>query len=213
MPNCLTDELLARLLDGQLTMDERSHMHGHIEECARCAALVAAVIHKGSSGGDTPSPDSTASFSRTSLPAAGWRPPAAFDEFRLMHPLGQGAMGVVYLAEDTRLGRQVAVKFIAAHQPGARALERFRNEARAIAKLQHRNVVTVFRTGEVGGHPFIVSEYVEGQTLSQLPLPQPWRRVLGLGIGLARGLAEAHEQQVLHRDIKPSNVCSPRAAR
>ncbi|ATB40889.1 putative serine/threonine protein kinase [Cystobacter fuscus] len=208
MSKCLTDELLARLLDDQLTVEERSRVHRHIDECAPCHALVAAVVHNGSSRGDPglSPPASTESFSRTSLPVPGWRPPAAFDEFRLVRPLGKGAMGIVYLAEDTRLGRQVAVKFIAAHQPGIRVLERFQNEARAIAKLQHPNVVTVFRTGEVGGHPFIVSEYIEGQTLSQLSLPLPWRRVLGLGIGLARGLAEAHEQQVLHRDIKPSNV-------
>ncbi|WP_395849828.1 protein kinase [Cystobacter fuscus] len=208
MSKCLTDELLARLLDDQLTVEERSRVHRHIDECAPCHALVAAVVHNGSSGGGpgTSPPASTESFSRISLPVPGWRPPAAFDEFRLVRPLGQGAMGIVYLAEDTQLGRQVAVKFIAAHQPGIRALERFQNEARAIAKLQHPNVVTVFRTGEVGDHPFIVSEYIEGQTLSQLSLPLPWRRVLGLGIGLARGLAEAHEQGVLHRDIKPSNV-------
>jgi formylglycine-generating enzyme required for sulfatase activity len=208
MSKCLTDELLARLLDSQLTEDERSRVHRHIDECTPCHALVAAVIHNGASGGDprAPHPASTESLSRTSLPAPGWRPPVAFDEFRLVRPLGQGAMGIVYLAEDIQLGRQVAVKFIAAHQPGTRARERFQNEARAIAKLQHPNVVTVFRTGEVGDHPFIVSEYIEGQTLSQLSLPLPWRRVLGLGIGLARGLTEAHRQRVLHRDIKPSNV-------
>jgi formylglycine-generating enzyme required for sulfatase activity len=133
-------------------------------------------------------------------------PPATFDEFRLVRPLGQGAMGVVYLAEDTKLRRQVAVKFIASHQPGARARERFQKEAQAIAQLKHPNVVTVFRTGEIGDHPYIVTEYLEGKELNKLTLPLPWRRALGLGLGLARGLAAAHKAGVLHRDLKPSNA-------
>jgi predicted Ser/Thr protein kinase len=135
-----------------------------------------------------------------------WLPPVEFDEFRIERVLGRGGMGVIYLAHDTSLGRPVAVKFIASKHPGPESRARFETEARAIARLQHPNVVTVFRVGEVEGRPFIVSEYVVGQSLSQLPLPLPWRRVLTLGLGLARGLAAAHRQGVLHRDIKPSNA-------
>ena len=122
-------------------------------------------------------------------------------------------MGVVYLAQDTTLDRHVAVKFIAAHQPEPRVREYFETEARAIARLQHPNVVTVFRVGEVDGHPYIVSEYVDGQSLAELALPVPWRRVLTLGVGLARGLAAAHRQGVLHRDLKPSNALVTETAR
>ncbi|AKJ00817.1 Putative serine/threonine-protein kinase pknL [Archangium gephyra] len=129
-----------------------------------------------------------------------------FDEFRLERVLGRGGMGVVYLALDTSLDRRVAVKFIASSQPEPWARAYFETEARAIARLQHPNVASVFRVGAVGGHPYIVSEYVVGQSLAELPLPVPWRRVLTLGVGLARGLAAAHRQGVLHRDLKPSNV-------
>jgi hypothetical protein len=115
-------------------------------------------------------------------------------------------MGVVHLAQDTSLERLVAVKFIASEQPTPWVRAYFETEARAIARLQHPNVVTVFRVGEVEGHAYIVSEYVVGQSLAELPRPVPWRRVLSLGLGLARGLAAAHRHGVLHRDIKPSNA-------
>ncbi|WP_224367228.1 bifunctional serine/threonine-protein kinase/formylglycine-generating enzyme family protein [Hyalangium versicolor] len=135
-----------------------------------------------------------------------WTPPMEFDEFRLEKLLGQGGMGIVYLAQDVSLGRSVAVKFLASSEPDPTVLEYFDTEARTIARLQHPNVVTVFRVGSVGGHPYIVSEYVVGRSLSQLPRPLPWRRVLSIALGLARGLAAAHRQGILHRDVKPSNV-------
>ncbi|WP_240360507.1 serine/threonine protein kinase, partial [Pyxidicoccus caerfyrddinensis] len=115
-------------------------------------------------------------------------------------------MGVVFLAHDTSLDRRVAVKFMAASQPDAWVRENFATEARALARVQHANIVNVFSVGEVDGRPYIVSEYVVGQSLAELPLPVPWRRVLSLGVGLARGLSAAHRQGVLHRDLKPSNA-------
>jgi formylglycine-generating enzyme required for sulfatase activity len=115
-------------------------------------------------------------------------------------------MGVVYLAHDTELERPVAVKFIADSNPKPWVLEYFEGEARSISRLQHPNVVRVYRTGKVDGHPYIVSEYITGRRLADLPLPVPWRQALVLGLGLARGLAAAHRQGVLHRDIKPSNA-------
>ena len=84
--------------------------------------------------------------------------------------------------------------------------EQFLNEARAAARLQHPNVVSVYRVGEIDGHPYIISEFVRGQNLDRIKLPMPWNRALELGIGLARGLAAAHRRGVLHRDIKPGNV-------
>jgi formylglycine-generating enzyme required for sulfatase activity/predicted Ser/Thr protein kinase len=127
-----------------------------------------------------------------------------FDEFRLERELGRGGMGVVYLAHDTRLDRKVAIKFIASERPELRSY--FENEARLLASFQHPNILTIFSFGEVDGHPYIVSEYIVGQSLAHLERPLPWRRVLRLGAGLARGLAAAHRQGVLHRDIKPSNA-------
>jgi serine/threonine protein kinase/formylglycine-generating enzyme required for sulfatase activity len=134
-----------------------------------------------------------------------WSPPDQFDEFRLVRSLGDGAMGQVYLAHDTLLDRPVAVKFVrAAADPAARA--RVLDEARAIARLQHPNVVAIYRVAEVAGHPYLVSEYVPGRALHELPRPMPWRAVLDIAIDVARGLAAAHRRGVLHRDVKPANA-------
>jgi formylglycine-generating enzyme required for sulfatase activity len=196
---CLTDEFLVGLIDGPLEPDERSRAYLHMAKCAQCREVVAVLLR------DERHPPSNELLA-VPLEAAGWTPPDAFDEFRMVQPLGRGSMGVVYLAHDLELDRQVAVKFIATARPDARARKRFQNEARAIARLQHPNVVTVYRVGEVQGLPYIVSEYLVGKSLLQMEAPLPWRRVLSLGIGLARGLAAAHRQGVLHRDLKPANI-------
>jgi eukaryotic-like serine/threonine-protein kinase len=203
---CLTDELLAELMDGSLGSEALERAHAHAAECDPCRRLLATVALLGSSHGEDSSSRGAEPESALRPAEASWEPPTEFDEFRLQERLGRGAMGVVYLAEDRWLERRVAVKFIAAPQPDARARARFLIEVRAIARLQHPNVVTLFRVGEVQGHPYLVSEYLQGQSLAELPLPLPWRRALRLGLGLARGLAAAHRQRVLHRDIKPSNV-------
>ena len=122
-----------------------------------------------------------------------WTPPEEFEEYRLVRLLGRGTMGTVYLAHDSLLDRPVAVKFVrAAEDPAARA--RFFDEARAIARLQHPNVVAIYRVAEVAGHPYLVSEYVQGRALHELPRPMPWRAVLDVAIDLARGLAAAHRR-------------------
>src|SRR5216683_7563569 len=84
--------------------------------------------------------------------------------------------------------------------------ERFLVEARAVARLQHPNVVGIYRVGETNGHPYFASEFVRGDRLDQIPRPIPGERLLRIGLGLARGLAAAHRRGVLHRDIKPANV-------
>jgi serine/threonine protein kinase/formylglycine-generating enzyme required for sulfatase activity len=132
--------------------------------------------------------------------------PEELEEYRIVRLLGQGGMGQVYLAEDRLLARLVAIKIIASPSPSAAARARFFVEARAVARLSHPNVVAVHRVGELRRQPFLVSEYVRGQSLAELPTPVPWRRALEVGVGLARGLAAAHRRGVLHRDIKPSNV-------
>lgn len=133
-------------------------------------------------------------------------PPLRVDEFEIIRALGSGASGQVYQAFDTLLGRAVAVKFLGAESPNAAAGERFLIEARAIARLQHPNVLSIYRVGVSDGHPYLVEEFVRGQSLDRIRLPMPWRRVLDIAVQLARGLAAAHHQHVLHRDIKPANV-------
>src|SRR5258706_9374328 len=131
--------------------------------------------------------------------------PREFDDYVVVQELGRGSMGRVYLAYDTVLARHVAVKFISAGADSA-ARQRFLVEARAAARVQHPNVVAIYRVGELAQSPYIISEYVRGQPLDRLPRPLPWQQGLELGVGLARGLAAAHKSGVLHRDLKPANA-------
>ncbi|MCG8423258.1 MAG: protein kinase [Proteobacteria bacterium] len=135
-----------------------------------------------------------------------WRPPATFEEYRFLRRVGKGGMGTVYLAHDTLLDRLVAVKFINPPDPRSSVRERFLVEARAAARLQHPNVVSIYRVGHLDGRPFIISEFIRGTGLHQVPRPIAWRHVLEISIGMARGLAAAHRQGILHRDIKPANA-------
>ncbi|HEU4410760.1 MAG TPA: alpha/beta fold hydrolase [Polyangiaceae bacterium] len=128
------------------------------------------------------------------------------DGYRLLSRLGEGAMGQVFCALDVALEREVAVKVIREGEPSAAARQRFLVEARALARIQHPNVVTVYRAGEVQGHPYLVYELVGGQSLDRLAPAPGWREVLRLGLDMARGLAAAHRAGVLHRDLKPANV-------
>jgi serine/threonine protein kinase/formylglycine-generating enzyme required for sulfatase activity len=112
----------------------------------------------------------------------------------------------VYLAHDTVLDRPVAVKFIASLEPNSEARERFLVEARAAARVQHPNVLAIFRVGVLDTRPYLVTEYIRGQSLADLSMPVSWNQALDFGLDLARGLAAAHRQGVLHRDIKPGNA-------
>ncbi len=135
-----------------------------------------------------------------------WEPPVEFDDYRLVSCIGKGAMGRVYEANDTKLQRLVAIKFIDAARSDAIIRERFLVEARAAAALQHANVVGIYRIGEVDGHPYIASEFVRGDRLDQIPRPVSNERALQIALGLARGLAAAHQRNVINRDIKPANI-------
>lgn len=133
--------------------------------------------------------------------------PADLDEFQLIKPLGKGGMGVVYRARDTILDRNVAIKLIGVLDPNATARDRFLTEARAIARLSHPNVVSIYRVGTTSdGRPYLVQELVEGTSLDKLPRPVSWRRAIEYGLGIARGVAAAHRCGILHRDLKPANV-------
>jgi formylglycine-generating enzyme required for sulfatase activity len=138
-------------------------------------------------------------------PPAAFEPPEEFDDYVILRRLGQGATGQVYLAEDAVLARPIAIKFIGV-DPDPAARQRFLMEARAAARIQHPNVVSIYRVGELGDRPYIVSELVRGTALSDVPRPVPWARALAIAIDLARGLAAAHRRGVVHCDIKPSNV-------
>ncbi|GEN07579.1 Serine/threonine protein kinase [Myxococcus fulvus] len=140
----------------------------------------------------------------TFRPPDSWTPPEEFDEYRIVRPIGRGRTGRVYLAQDTLLERPVAVKFIPALGPNA--LARFLVEARAAARIQHPNVVTLYRVGQLDEQPYLISEFIRGVSLDRLVKPLRWERVLAIGRDLARGLSAAHRRGVLHRDIKPGNA-------
>jgi tRNA A-37 threonylcarbamoyl transferase component Bud32 len=130
--------------------------------------------------------------------------------YKLEAKLGSGGMSTVYLARDSTLDRQVAVKVMHREMSEqADQLERFRQEARAVAKLSHPNVVAVIDAGEDGGHPYIVFEYVQGETLKQRINrvgALDAQEALAYAIEIARGLTVAHARNMVHRDIKPQNV-------
>ena len=129
--------------------------------------------------------------------------------YRILSTLGSGGMGVVYLAEDSRLGRQVALKFLpASFSQEKKALERFRVEARAASSLSHPAICAIYDIGQDGDTPFIVMEALKGETLRERIAKGSLKvtDVLDIGIQLADALEAAHEQGIIHRDIKPANI-------
>ena len=155
------------------------------------------------------------------LALAAWRPPlhdgcvqeliagTLLGHYRVTRRLGLGGMGVVYEAEDQKLGRSVAIKLLPeATRPDPAALERFWREARTASSLNHPGICTIYELNESGDQPFIVMELLEGQSLDKLDYRRamPYPKLLDFGVQVADALDAAHRKGILHRDIKPGNI-------
>jgi formylglycine-generating enzyme required for sulfatase activity len=134
-----------------------------------------------------------------------WVPPDSFDEYRLVQALGRSSTHQVWLAHDTVLDRQVVVEFLTEIPVDEAVRRRFLRAARAAARVQHPNIVAVYRVGEIGSRPYLVSEHVRGEGL-EMARPVAWSRLREIALDLSRGLAAAHRQGVVHGDLTPANV-------
>jgi serine/threonine protein kinase/cytochrome c-type biogenesis protein CcmH/NrfG len=127
--------------------------------------------------------------------------------YRIDGPLGAGGMGVVYRATDTKLDRPAAIKVLPENLADPEARRRFQREAKMVSSLNHPHIVTVYDAGEYQDRQYLITEYVDGGTLRQWAAqPRGWQKIVELLIGVADGIAVAHEAGILHRDIKPENI-------
>ncbi len=203
---CPAETTLSDLLAGLLPKEQRSDVLAHVEGCADCQRALAAA------GGDSTSSQLDASFPAVPAPLARG---ATLARYVVLERIGAGAMGVVYAAYDPRLDRQVALKVL---RPEGRQVEELRlrlvQEAQALARLSHANVVAVFDVGSQDDCVFLAMELVDGVTLAEwLKQQRSLEEVLRVFNEAGRGLAAAHAAGLVHRDFKPANVLVGRDGR
>ncbi|MCY1023757.1 protein kinase domain-containing protein [Pyxidicoccus sp. MSG2] len=215
LPSCPDENLLAAFATGSLPGAKVPGVEAHLDGCADCRALVAAVAsessHPGTSDSDVPTRlDTGAPTLSDARPEMALPPGTRLGSYLIRGVLGMGGMGVVYAADDPRLGRRVALKLLRPLQEGAEQEGRARLllEAQAMARLSHPNVLPIFELGTAEGRDFLAMEWVEGTTLGDWlrARERPWREVVEVFLAAGAGLAAAHRAGLVHRDFKPSNV-------
>ncbi|HEY5920337.1 MAG TPA: serine/threonine-protein kinase, partial [Kofleriaceae bacterium] len=210
---CPDPEHVAGFVARTLGADGIAQLDAHIADCTACRKLVFALAHEpaGVVHGPALGPDSTGvvhapAFALDS--ASALHVPTRLGRFEILDVIGQGSMGIVYRARDPELDRIVAIKARRDRSKlAAAAEERLRREARALARLDHPNVVSVHEMGTDAGVAYLAMEYVEGVTLAGWLQTAPSRAaIVELVVAAGRGLAAAHARGLIHRDFKPSNV-------
>jgi serine/threonine protein kinase len=197
---CLTEESIAELVEEGSASDRMEAVEGHLSSCPSCRQLVAAAKREAASL-EAFTPDGAASDDVLERGAR-------FARYEIRRLVGAGAMGRVYAAYDRVLDRTVALKLLRPGTASPRLERRLLREAKAMARLSHPSVITVFDAGKEEGRIFVVMELVRGGTLREWLNAQPrsWRQVLDVFVRAGRGLAEAHAAGIIHRDFKPDNV-------
>ncbi|HVZ89671.1 MAG TPA: protein kinase [Polyangia bacterium] len=200
--DCLTEDVVLRFVEGDLSGEELSGLEGHTRACARCEMLLAAGAAVVSEHGTRPT--ATTLTISDALPRG-----TLVGRYTVLTLVGHGGMGEVYAAYDPQLDRKVALKLLRTQRADtSRGEARLLREAQAIAQLSHPNVVTVYDVGTFDGRVFVAMEYVEGETLSSWLADRPRSRadILTVFLRAADGLAAAHAAGLVHRDFKPQNV-------
>jgi len=195
--SCPSDETLAALVGGRLGRAEREELDRHIEGCRACAELAAELTRMASAIRPI-RPDEEADLVAP--------PGSLLGRFRIERTLGAGGMGLVYLAWDPTLRRQVALKLVRARLAEDDARRRLLREAQALGRISHPNVVVVYEVGTLDDDIFLAMEYVPGKTLAEWQVGRPAGEVLAAYLAAGEGLAAVHERELVHRDFKPLNV-------
>jgi serine/threonine protein kinase/WD40 repeat protein len=187
-------------------VDEQSL--GRRGRCKKCGHVFALARPDGKP--DSATSNDASAWKKDTAPATPSSLPEQFGRYRIMKTLGQGGMGAVYLAHDTKLDRQVALKVPYFHpSEGPEAVQRFKREARAAATLDHPNLCRIFDVGEVDGIHYLTMPFIQGKTLADaLSKDQTFTEAQAAAVirKLALALQEAHEKGVVHRDLKPANI-------
>ncbi|HEX7840695.1 MAG TPA: serine/threonine-protein kinase, partial [Kofleriaceae bacterium] len=210
---CVDENVIAAYFDFKLSSREANRLFEHVDACVACTHLLDAstVSHAMRSGTATPG-------GATGAIGGDCRPPATtLGRYHVERVVGIGGMGVVYAGHDPELDRKVAIKLLLpdAHLDPGTLRSRLKQEAQAMARLSHPNVISVYDVGSWGDQVFLVMELVEGSTLSDWLRagPRGWREILGVFLAAGAGLDAAHRAGIIHRDFKPDNVLVSRTQR